>query len=436
MYMKRIFLAGLFSLIISALFAQDAKKISAYLAAKQYDKAKAEVDAALAKTPNDPVALYYKSKVYAALPNDPQFKNSIPDAREQAFQAFKSAIENDKGNKVFLIATQDQYRPIFDIYSGYYDAGAEYFNTAASTGNKATFDQALTMFKNADNVGRYLYSKKWALSEIDTQLVLTMGKAALNAGKKDEAAAYFKKLADAGITGTANDKTSYQLPYQWLSYNYKEEKDDANFVKYNSLGKKYFPKEDYYDAVMLDYYRDKKDYDNLFKKYDEMIAAYPDSIKYHFNYANEAFTYVYNSDAGTKINNRDALLKTIGSELQRSLAANPNDINTNWLAGQYYYNTGIDSKEMANAVKGTKPEDIKKKADLNALAKEQLNKAIPFADKALSQFEANGFKKSDRSKYKSVADLMQRIYTSLNQADKVKIYQQKYDTADTKFVNQ
>ena len=41
----------------------------------------------------------------------------------------------------------------------------------------------------------------------------------------------------------------------------------------------------------------------------------------------------------------------------------------------------------------------------------------------------------DKSKYKSIVDLMQRIYTSLNQADKVKLYQAKYDAADGKFIN-
>jgi hypothetical protein len=435
MSMKKIILAGLFSIIISAIFAQDPKKIKTFLDAKQYDKAKAEVDAAIAKTPTDPIALYYKSKVYAVLPNDPQFKTSVPDAREQAFQAFKTAVDNDKSNKVFLIAAQDQYKPIFDLYTGYYDAGAEYFNTAATTQNKTDFEHSLNMFKNADNVGRYIYSKKWALSELDTQLVLTISKAAINAGKKDEAVSYLKRLADAGITGTSTDKTSYELPYQWLAYYYKDAKDDANFMKYLSLGKKYFPKNDYYDAVMLEYYRDKKDNDALFKKYDEVVAAYPDSMKYHFNYANEAFSYVYNADAGVKINNRDALLKNIGAEIQKALVLKPNDINANWLAGQYYYNAGIDLKEMANAIKSTKPDDVKKKADLNAQAKEQFNKAIPYADKALTQFETNGYRKADKSKYKSVADLMQRIYSSLNQADKVKLYLQKYDTADTKFVN-
>ena len=433
--MKKIFLSVSFLLItLSGIFAQDAKKIKIYLDAKQYDKAKIEVDAAIAKNPNDPIALYYKSKVYAEFAADPAFKVSVPDAREQALEAFKKAVDTDKDNKVLLVLVQDRYKPIFDLYTGYYDAGAAAFNSGSTSGNKADFDQSLTLFKNSDIVGRYIYSKKWALSELDTQLVLTIGKAAINAGKKEEAVTYLKKLADANITGTANDKTSYQLPYQWLSFYYKDAKDEANFLKYIALGKKNFPKDDYYDAILLDYYRDKKDYDALFKKYDEIVAEYPDSFQYHFNYANEAFIYVYNSDAGTKINNKETLLKHVGTELQKVLTMRPNDVNTNWLLGQYYFNAGIDMKEQASAIKGTKPEDLKKKADLNAQAKDIFTKAIPYADKALATLEASN-KKSDKSKYKSIVDLMQRIYTSLYQADKVKLYQGKYDTADAKFVN-
>jgi hypothetical protein len=104
------------------------------------------------------------------------------------------------------------------------------------------------------------------------------------------------------------------------------------------------------------------------------------------------------------------------------------------LLGQYYYNGGIDLREQANAIKGTKPDDAKKKADLNAQAKDLFMKAIPYAEKALSIAEV-GAKKSEKSRYKSVVDLMQRIYSGLNQPDKAKAYQQKYDAADSKFVN-
>jgi len=256
----------------------------------------------------------------------------------------------------------------------------------------------------------------------------------LNAGRKEDALLYFKKIADANVSQTKDDKVGYTLPYQWLTQYYKDNKDEANMIKYADLGRKYFPNDDFYDAMLIEYYRGKKDHDALFKKYDEIVTRFPDSSVYHFNYANDAFNYVYNSDAGVKVTDKEAVLKRAGEEMQKALALKPNDVNTNWLIGQYYYNGGIDLREQANAIKGTKPDDVKKKADLNAQAKELFNKAIPYGEKALSIAEV-GAKKSEKSRYKSVVDLMQRIYTSLNQPDKAKSYQQKYDAADAKFVN-
>ncbi|MDQ6757227.1 MAG: hypothetical protein M3004_09865, partial [Bacteroidota bacterium] len=418
--MKKIIFTGIAFFILSGIFAQDLKKAKSYLDAKQLDKAKTEIDAYVAKTPGDPSGLYLKSKIYGEIAANDQFKTLVADPRSEAFEAFKKSIDIDTKNILLLELTKDQYKPIFNIYTGYYDAGAAYFNTAITSNKKEDFDNALNTFKKANVVGQYIYKKKWALSELDTPLVLIMGKAALNAGKKDEALNYFKSLADANITQTRGDNVSYELPYQWLTYYYKDAKDEANFLKYSSLGKKYFPKDDYYDAVALDYYRDKKDYNTLFKKYDEVLVTYPDSVRYHFNYANEAFTYVY-SDEGIKVNNRDALLKNIGSEIQKALTLNPNDVNTNWLAAQYYYNQGVDLKQNVMTIKGTKPEDVKMKADINMHAKDMLNKAIPYTDKALSSLESNGYKKSDKSRYKSLVDLEQRIYQALNQADKVKL---------------
>lgn len=432
--MKNVMLVGLFSLLISGLFAQDLKKIKTYLDAKQLDKAKTEVDAYTEKNPNNPEGLYYKGKIYGSIAANDQFKSLAPDGRAVAFEAFKKAIDADKDNKLMLLMVQDQYKPIFDLYSGYYDAAIGEFNGAASSKNKADFETSMNNFIKANEVGNYIYSKKWALSEIDTPLVLNIGKAAINAGNQEQAVQAFKKLADANITRTKDDNAGYSLPYQWLAGYYRDTKDDANFLKYIELGKKNFPNDDYFDAVMIDYYRAKKDRENLFKAYGEIVNKYPDSVLYHFTYANEMFNYVYNSDAGTKIDNKDELLKTVGVELDKAYKLDANSINTNWLYGQYYFNSGIDLKEKANNIKGTKPEDVKTKADLNTQAKALFIKAAPYGEKALAGLE-EGYKKSERSRYKSVADLMQRIYNSLNQADKVKVYQDKYDTADTKFVN-
>ena len=123
------------------------------------------------------------------------------------------------------------------------------------------------------------------------------------------------------------------------------------------------------------------------------------------------------------------------SKIEKAHFINPNDVLTNWLYSQYYYNLGVDARDAALKIKAPKPEDVKKKADINARAKENFNKAIPYGEKALSTVEGGGFKKSDRSKYKSIVDLMRKIYESLNQNDKAKMYLDKYDAADAKFVN-
>jgi hypothetical protein len=140
-------------------------------------------------------------------------------------------------------------------------------------------------------------------------------------------------------------------------------------------------------------------------------------------------------DEGVVVKNRDSLLQTLGAQIEKAHSINPNDVVTNWLYAQYYYNHGVDVRDAALKIKSTKPEDVKKKADLTAQSKEAFNKAIPYGEKAMSTIEAAGYKKIDRSKYKSIIDLMQKIYESLNQNDKVKLYQDKYDGADAKFVN-
>jgi hypothetical protein len=76
----------------------------------------------------------------------------------------------------------------------------------------------------------------------------------------------------------------------------------------------------------------------------------------------------------------------------------------------------------------------KQKTDLTSQGKDFLKQAIPYAEKAMSTLE-QGYKKSERSRYKSAVNLLENIYQSLGDKDKLKFYQDKYDQADAKFVN-
>ena len=437
--MKKAIFTLLFTFFAAIIFAQDIKAVKSDLDKKQLDKAKTDIDAFVAKNPDDGEGQYYKAKVYEQIASSDQFKNLAPDAREQAFDAFKKAIADSANVKVKIAVIKDQYAPVFNLYTGYYQAAASAFNAAAPTGNKAGFEDAMNLFIKADNVGHYIAENKWSkIADIDTTLVLNIAKAALNAKKEDVALTYFTKLADAHINGTADGgdaNAAFILPYQWLMLHYKDANDEANMMKYAKLGKQAFPHSEYFDLVLIDYFRDKKDYGDLFAKYNDLVTEHPDSLTYHFNYANDIFGYLYNGDEGVVVKNKDSLLQVLGNQIEKAHAINANDVVTNWLYAQYYYNQGIDARDAALKIKGPKPEDVKKKADLNALSKDDFNKAIPYGDKAISTVEGDGFKKSDKSKYKSIVNLMQKIYESMNQNDKVKIYQDKYDAADGKFVN-
>ena len=434
--MKKIVFPILFTCFVSLSFGQSTKKAETYLKDNQLDKAKTEIDGLIAKSPNDAEVNYLKSKIYGKIASEPSFKNLVQgDPREESFEAFKKAIADSANMKAKLMIVQDGYKPIFDVYTGYFEDGAKKFNEAATAQNKEGFAEAMNDFMKADKVGHYISSNKWAaIGDIDTTLVLNIGKAAINAKKEDIAKVYLTKLADAKISGTGGEvDPTYVFPYQWLVLHYKDANDVANMVKYADLGKQVFPHDDYVDFVVIDYFRAKKDMPGVIARYKTLVDQNPDSLSYHFNYANDIFGYVYNSDEGTVIENKPALLNTLHSELDKALALAPNDVNNNWLYAQYHYNNGIETRDSAMKIRGTKPEDLKRKADLLAQATEHFKQAVPYGQKAVSLLEADKTK-DNKSKYKSITNLMQNIYQSMGDKENLKVYGDKYDKADAEFV--
>jgi len=440
--MKRIVLPILFTFLVLLTFGQDIKKATSLIADKKYDEAKTQIDGVLAKDPNNSEALYLKSKVYVLTADAAAEKGDITgDPYGEAFDAFKKAIKDSTNPKLTLLVIKDNYQPIFGVYSGYFAEGAKAFNEAAPKSDTAGFAKAMDLFIKADNVGQYIAQNKWAnIGKVDTTLVLNIAKAALNAKRDNIAREYFKEIADAHIKGLHNDKDSadpaYELPYQWLTLDYKQAKDSANMVKYASIGKELFPNDDYYDFVEMDYYRESDNKPALFKKYDELTARHPDSLRYHLNYATEIFSYVYNSGDGAVINNQDALLVTLKDQLEKAHSLEPDNSSVNLLYAQYYYNNGIIVLQNAEKIKGAKltPDQQKQKKDLNDTGENDLKQAIPYAQDAMKDLET-GYKKSEKSKYKSAVNLLQNIYQSLGDKANLKKYQDIYDGADAKFVN-
>ena len=155
---------------------------------------------------------------------------------------------------------------------------------------------------------------------------------------------------------------------------------------------------------------------NLLPNKRKEVISFSDSTAFHLNNANKLFKYVYSAE--TEVVNKEEILKSIKNELDIAISFSPEDINTNWLYSQYYYNIGLDLKQKRET----------------SDAKSYFEKAIPFGEKALMGLET-GYKMTEKSRYKSVADLLQRIYKNLGQTKKMKWYQQKYDNAEKNFPN-
>ena len=434
--MKKIALPILFTFMISFTFGQTIKKATNYFDKKDYAKAKTEIDGFLGKKPEDPEGNYLKAKIYERIADSAAISNLIQgDGRAQALAAFKVAISDSDNVKLKLQIMKDNYAPVFNMYGAYYEMAATAFNEAAQSQSKEEFAKSMELFKKANEIGQYIGENEWAaIGKVDTTLVLNIGKAALNAGMDEEAKAVFIKLADAGISSvsTSEDTDSYRIPYQWLTQYYVSADDEANMKKYAELGKKYFPTDDYYDFKMMEYYRQKNNMPEVFEKFEDILKIHPDSIAYHFSYANEIFGYVYNSDDGVVIENKAKLLSTLKSELDKAYSIDSKNVNTNWLTSQYHYNQGIETRDEAFKIKGTKPEDVSKKAELKEQANKYFNEAIPYGEAALERLLASG-KTADKSRYKSIANLMQNIYQSLGDKANLKVYQDAYDAADKKF---
>ena len=84
---------------------------------KNNDKAKEAIDKITADPANakNADAWYAKAQIYNALATDDKFKASIPDAYDQAFDAFKKAYDADPNNKRMML---DLYKTGFVAYEG------------------------------------------------------------------------------------------------------------------------------------------------------------------------------------------------------------------------------------------------------------------------------------------------------------------------------
>ncbi|MFI5187603.1 MAG: hypothetical protein ACHQF0_12810 [Chitinophagales bacterium] len=391
---------------------------------KSNDKAKDAIDKLTADPSNakNADAWYVKAQVYNALATDDKFKTALPDAYEQAFEAFKKAYEIDPNNKRILL---DLYKTGFVAYEGV-------ANKAAAAYQANNMAEAFEGYKKTLQYGDWIRGKDLSYSGykvpmIDTGMVFMAGYTAMKLNRNDDALFYFARFADAKIGKEAD----YTIPYEFLVYQYKAKKDEANFKKYDAIGNELYPNDPYFITIKLDWARENNNYPELFSGYEELIAKQPDSLNNNLSYASDMFDYLFIKNPDTRPADYDAVAAKIEDQIKKTLAKDYEPLSSNLIISQLYYNQGFDMVTQADKIKGSKPEDVKKKADLKAKAVAKYELAIPYTQKVVSVLEQKDMATmGGREKHtlKNMYLMLDDMYTAKGDKVKADEFDKKYSS--------
>ncbi|HQW85245.1 MAG TPA: hypothetical protein PK987_12305 [Ferruginibacter sp.] len=415
----------LFALVLGALhsFSQDFDEIKKTILLQKYDKAKPMLDSYLSveKNASKPEGWYYKAYLYSALGRDTtKPMNESTSLYQGAFDAIKKYAELDPAAP---LTVAESNATVYNTYYGFYDLGIKTYN------NK-NYEESYNEFKKALDVHDYIYNKNLSgyqglkFSGHDTDIVWNLAVLANELKKKDETLNYYKKIADAGL---GDEK--YAGAYDELLQKYKKEKNTELFNKYLAAAKKFYPIDKaYWESMEIDYTTEGLENEALLNKYEELTTQLPDNYMVFYNYAIEIDRFINSADSkGKDIN---AYKKKI-PELFKKAIAIKSTIEANLQMANLYYSNSYENQEMAGRIKGTKPEEVKRKNELNALSKQALSDAIPYGEEAVKQLAAlKEYKFSDKTNYKLACEILSHAYKSAGNAAKASEYEAKRAAID------
>ncbi|HEX4374558.1 MAG TPA: hypothetical protein VHZ50_14750, partial [Puia sp.] len=346
-----------------------------------------------------------------------------PDARPQAFEALKTYVQID--DKKLILLQLDQYKVINEIYQSYFQLGAADYNSGK-------YNDALENFKGAISASAFMTEKGWINMKIDTTSNIYAGISAEKAKKRDTAAIYYGRLADAKISG--NNMIEI---YKWLSNYYSTDKNDQpDALKYIDIGKELYPNDSSWKDLevnvyenQLDLYRKSGNKDSLFAAYDRVVAKFPNNNIFLYNYGLEMYQYA--SDTTKRPANADELVNRAKDILNKSLAIKPDYPQAALILGEISYNEAVDMQAKARTIKGSTPDAVKKRADLRDQAMKKYDESVPFFQKVEADLGQKGkLKMDDKTALRGAYDSLVTIYEQKKQKDKSDAYTLKYNNID------
>jgi tetratricopeptide (TPR) repeat protein len=423
--MKSILLTVLVAIAGLSLNAQSLDKAKEFLKANKLTDAKTQIDGVLADAKNakNADAWFYKSKIYEGIAASDQLKAQFPDARAQAFEALKNYVAFD--DKKLILLQLDQYKVINEIYQSYFQLGAADYNSGK-------YNDALENFRGAIDASTFMTEKGWVNMKIDTTSNIYAGISAEKAKKRDTAAIYYGRLADAKIAGTNMIEI-----YKWLANYYSADKNDQDdALKYAGIGRELYPNDSSWKDIevnvydnQLDLYRKNGNKDSLFAAYDRVVAKFPNNNIFLYNYGLEMYQYA--SDTTKRPANADELINRAKDILNKSLAIKPDYPQAALVLGEISYNEAVDLQAKARTIKGSTPDATKKRADLRDQAMKKYDESIPQFQKVEADLGTKGkLKMDDKTALRNAYDSLVTIYEQKKQKDKSDAYTTKYNNID------
>ncbi len=416
--MKKFFILLMMAFSSGFVFSQDLNDINEFLGKKDYASAKAGIDKFLTDSKNNTKAdgWYFKGRVYNAYSYDKSVpENSLYDLKNSAFEAFKKYQELDTKD---LRMKMENYGSYLDLYYGFYDLGANLFNSK-------DFANSYKSFKKALEVESFILDKKYTYTQtsfnaMDTALILNIAIAATQAKMDDDAVIYYKKIVDAGISGE-----TYLVVYEFLVEYYNKKNDAVNLADMLAKSKKLYPQNNYWNEIEINNIVKTGDKQALYAKYDDMISKEPGNYALAYNYAVELYGAIYGKDAKFA---DDINMKEKFSNVLKTAIASDKGIDATVLMTNHLYNMAADLSAAAAVIKSTKPDDVKKKNELKALSSKKMDECINYSEQAVKYFEPktdlNGMQNAN---YKIVLGYLSDIYNLKGDAKKAAEYDKKRD---------
>lgn len=473
-------------LIVVALLHQAYAQPRQIRAAKIYReegrllKAKEAVTLALEneKTKDNSEAWYLKSLIYTQIAEDSILSKQYPEAREEAFSAFRKVYElsPQEFQQYVLTYNAGQYL-IADLYGLYWTDGARDFKASDYLG-------ALQNFRKAKEVNDFLVTLPNSNSPVlDTGLILNIANSAMNiyqsntnneANKPylDTAISYYELLANAKIAAP-----HYETIYFTITYHYYHVHPDADkFKKYLYIGRKLFPNNKGLSNIETDWKiksaSKSGNKNEVFQAYEDAIANSVDpETKGNTtrNYIAELFAYVNPSSGARPSSQKDyEERKSRLEELYDNLLdENPNDADLSFDYSKHFYNQfNLLKKELSpfkaqrndllNQIEFNKRAlnraPVAKRKILSAKAKELaaeldkvdkslavgkqqqgvlVDKSISYMTPLFSKYETlykgGNMGRSDKVKFKQLVSLISELYEFKKDKERVKYLDSLYD---------